>query len=71
MATATICDRCGKVYKEQKDKRRFSVFDATLASDLRKITYCGAEMGEPIDLCEECYSKFELFMLKNNVLQTL
>ena len=55
MAQATICDRCGAIYKSNKNNHRYHIFDCK--KDLSQLTtgeYRGVRVGDMLDLCDKC-----------------
>ena len=49
---AFICDRCGKVTKNDK---HWQVM-------VRHKSWLGADWRKPIDLCDSCYTEFRYFI---------
>ena len=59
MAQATICDRCGKIYREGRNPPRYSLFDFMRGCDQTLTGWVnGRQVGQPMDLCDKC--SFEL-----------
>lgn len=58
MAQAKICDRCGRVFKEDTYlNSRYTVFDKN-HEDVR-VEFMRKAVGTVIDLCQECNESLE------------
>ena len=54
MADAKICDRCGKVFKPDGVRGRYSLFDAELSDFAYASEWHGVRVGAMMDLCDKC-----------------
>ena len=62
MALATICDRCGEVYKVTKTYS-YVIFDPQKIDNPQyNRMYNGIALGEPLDLCESCQRSLKLWV---------
>jgi len=61
MASALICDRCGKVYREaQVANNKFTLFSGEKKENKLSDYVCnGVRIGEPLDLCDTCQFSLE------------
>ena len=61
MASALICDRCGKVFRETMVTRsKFTLFSSEKNDNpLIERVYNGSRIGEPLDLCDTCSFSLE------------
>jgi len=56
MSKALKCDRCGKLYELDEDKRL--IFDGRYLSTLIAGSSNGHSFHSPFDICEQCADEF-------------
>ena len=64
MAQATICDRCGTIFKAETDvkKHRYHVFDAERDTGLSLATWHEVHVGNILDLCDKCNDELAVWV---------